>query len=127
MEESTLETRIREAVEELGKMNYDDPNRGKLINEIKTLKELQLSEQEADDARLNNAARNDIDERRLEIEEQKVQNDKRKNGTDIAKLVVYSLLGVGMSFSSYMMDNWFHRDSSMYRFGEKLHDFLMKK
>lgn len=127
MEENTLEKRIQEAIEELGKLNFDDPNRGKLLNEIKTLKELQIAEQQTDDSRMNNSARNDIEEQKLQIEEQKVKNDRRKNGTDIAKLVVYGLLGVGMSFSSYMMDNWFHKDTGMYRFGEKMHDFLIRK
>jgi len=122
-----LEKREHEAYEELGKLNYGDENRGKVLNELKTLASIRNDYDQTELSRLNNIAKNDIEDRKLDVESEKIKNDKRRMWSEVGKAVLYFVGGFGSMFSSYMMSEWFQRDTQLHRFGEKLHDQITKR
>ncbi len=122
-----LEEVERAAYEELQKMGPDDPNRKNMLNEAKTCAELRLTYDQNEATRLNNNAKNDLDERRLAIEEEKVKNDKSRVKVDFAKGLLYFVGGIFSGFSSYMMSDWFQEYKPMGRISEKMHDLIVRK
>ena len=122
-----LEQREREGYEELGKLKYDDPIRGKVLNELKTLSDIRNDFESQEQTRLNNNAKNDIEEQKLVIESEKIRNEKKRIGAEVGKAVLYFVGGFSSMFGSYMLGEWFQKDSSMHRFGERLHDMITKR
>lgn len=98
------EEREHEVLEQLGRMNMDDANRKALVSELTALSSIRNSYEQTEQTRLNNNARNDIEEQKLVIEEEKVKNDKKRT---IAMWVqTFLSVGVGgyLTFKSYNMD-----------------------
>lgn len=122
-----MEEREKEIYVELGKLKFDDPKRQKLMAEAKSLADIKNAYETTENNRLNNNARNDIEEQKLVIEEAKLRNDKRRIGVDIARIIVYTIAGFGLNVASYTMDSWFQKDSRMQKFAERVHDMLTKK
>lgn len=122
-----LEQREREAYKELGQMSFDDPNRGKVVSEAKTLAELRAKFEESENTRLNNNARNDIDEQRIRLDEEKLKNEKARTRFDVWKVLIYVAAGFGMNVSSYMFDEWFQDYKPLGRFKDRVHDLIIKK
>ena len=120
------EDRIKEKLEELGRMSKDDPNREKVQKEIDMLSKNHLNYIELEQNRLNNNAKNDNDEQKLLIEEEKIKLDKKKMvWTGIASIFV-PLVSIGtgtfVHFKSYHMDEqyWPHKESKSH--GDNLID-----
>ena len=122
-----MEKRERELYLELGKCNFDDAKRQKLIQEAKTLADIKNAYDSTENARLNNNAKNSIEEEKLVIEAGRLKNEKRRNIVEVVKIGLYVVAGVGINLGSYMLDPWFQKDNRMQRFGERLHDMLTKK
>lgn len=122
-----LEETERAAYEELKKLNFDDPNRKNVLNEAKTCAELRMTYEQNENTRLNNNAKNDLDEQRLVIEAEKVKNDKNRVRVDFTKGMLYFVGGIFSGFSSYMMSDWFQDYKPLTRFSEKMHDLLVRK
>lgn len=122
-----LEARETEAYEELGKLAFDDPARGKILNEIRTYSDIRIANEQTEQNRLNNNSKNDIEEQRVAIEAQKVQNDRVRMNTELAKAGLFLLGGLSSTFLSYSMEEWFQKFTPLQRFGEKLHDFIVRK
>lgn len=98
------EEREHEVLEQLGRMSMDDANRKALVSELTALSSIRNSYEQTEQTRLNNNARNDIEEQKLVIEEEKVKNDKKRT---IAMWVqTFLSVGVGgyLTFKSYNMD-----------------------
>jgi len=130
MEESTVdlnEQRLREAYEELGKLKYDDPNRGKVLDEVKKLEEIRSTYEQNETTRLNNYAHNEIDERKIEVEEQKVKNERKRIRTDWWKIAVYGVCAVGTTAFSYLIDPWVQKDPKLQRVGEDFRNLINRK
>lgn len=113
--------------EELGRMKLDDPNREKLLKEAKMYADMRIAYATEEETRLNNHARNDIDEEKLVIEHQKLDNEKKRMRFDLGKAAMYLFGGFASSFSSYMMAEWFQDYKPLTRFSEKVHDCLIRK
>ena len=122
-----LEQREKEAYEELGRLKHDDPNRKNLLSEVKIYSDIRVANNETEQARLNNNAKNDLEEERLIIEKQKLKNDKARIRWDFGKGVLYFLAGMTSGVSSYMLDSWFQNYKPLTRFQERLHDMITKK
>lgn len=122
-----LEQREREGYEELGRLKYDDPLRGKVLNEVKTYSDIRIAFESQEQTRLNNNAKNDIEEQKLVIESEKIRNEKKRIGADVGKAVLYFVGGFSSMVGSYMLGEWFQKDSSMHRFGERLYDMITRK
>ena len=122
-----MEKREKEVYVELGKLNHDDPNRKKLLDEAETYFRIRNGYDSAEQKRLDAYAKNEIEERKIQVEEAKVQNDKRRTWVDFAKAGLFLIGGFCSGVSGYMLDTWFQKDTRMQRFSEKVHDALLRK
>ena len=73
------ETRVKAAYLELGRMNYDDPNRKKVLDEIEVYSRVDNAYEQTEQKRLDNYVKNELEERRIRVEETKAKNDKQRN------------------------------------------------
>ena len=122
-----MDAREKELYLELGKLEFDDPKRQKLIQEAKTIADIKNAYESTENARLNNNAKNSIEEEKLVIEAGRLKNERRRNVVEIVKIGLYVVAGVGINFASYALDPWLQRDNRMQRFGERVHDLLTRK
>lgn len=107
MEENNLELyekREHEVLEQLGKMEMSDPNRKNLVQELNTLSSIRNNYDQTELTRLNNNARNDIEEAKLAIEEEKVKNDKERTKAMWFQAALSFLGGAALTMKSYHMD-----------------------
>ncbi len=121
------ETRIHEAYEELGRLKYDDPNRGKVMSEIKVLEEIKLNEANAESTRLNNNAKCDIEEQKLVVERERTQIEKKKIRSTWGQIAAYFIAGFGSLGAGYLLDPWFQKNPQMTKFSERCRDLILKK
>ena len=106
-EESNLdlyEKREHEVLERLGRMEQNDPERKSAVNELTALSSIRVSYEQTEQARLNNNARNDIDEERLKIEQAKLENDRERNKAMWIQALLSFLAGTALTMKSYHMD-----------------------
>ena len=118
------EERIKEKLEELGRMSKDDQNREKVQKEIDMLSKNHLSYVELEQNRLNNNAKNDNEEQKLLIENEKIKVDKKKIfWSSIASIVVpiFSIgTGTYVHFRSYHMEEEHYPDKEIKSHGINL-------
>lgn len=122
-----LEQREKEVYEELGRLDMNDPKRGPLLNEAKTLAGIRVAYEETEQTRLNNNAKNDIEEEKLVIESEKLKNDKARMKLDFGKAAMYLFGGFASGLSSYMLEGWFQEYKPLKRFQERVHDLVIRK
>ena len=122
-----IEEREREALEELGRLKTDDPNRGKVLAEVKTIAEIRNSYDQTELTRLNNNAKNSIEEEKLVVEQQKVKNDTKRIRAELGKAAMFIAGGFIGNFGSYLLDTCFQKFTPLQRFADKLHEFSMRK
>lgn len=120
------EKQIHDAYVELGRLKYDDPNRGKVLSEIKSLEEIKRDEENAETTRLNNNARNDIEEQKLDVERERCSIEKRKIRSAWGQIAAYFIAGFGSLGAGYLLDPWFQKNPSFVKFSEKLRDKILK-
>lgn len=120
------EKQIHDAYVELGRLKYDDPNRGKVLSEIKSLEEIKRDEENAETTRLNNNARNDIEEQKLDVERERCSIEKRKIRSTWGQIAAYFVAGFGSLGASYLLDPWFQKNPNFVKFSEKLRDKILK-
>ena len=100
-----LEEAENRAWKELGEMKFDDPNRQKVLNEALETSKRRLEYQQADENRLSNNRKNDIEEEKLVIEKEKVENEKQKVTNEKWKIGIMPLIAFGGGIVSYYMDD----------------------
>lgn len=98
------EEREREILEALGRMETSDPNRKNLIQELNTISTIRNNYDQTELTRLNNNARNDIEEAKLAVEEEKVKNDKNRAIATAVQSAVSIGVGTYLFHKSYHMD-----------------------
>lgn len=84
--------------------DVNDPNWQKLINGAKTASDIRNAMDTAENTRLNNNARNDIEEQKLVVDEERIKVDKQRNLINVLTLIGYASLGVWSAMKSYSMD-----------------------
>ena len=122
-----MEKQEKEAYLELGKLGYEDANRKKILDELEVRSRIRIAYDTAEQKRLDNYAKNEIEERRITVEEEKAKNEKKRIGADVTKAIIFLVGGFFSGFSGYMLDTWFQKDPRMSRFQEKVHDAILKK
>lgn len=98
------EERMKELLEQLGKMPIGDPAREKIVEELNDYSRIVDDYEGRDLKRLDNNAKNDIEEARLEIDAQKIILEKSRIRTERFKVFAYILSGIGTGMLSYNMD-----------------------
>ena len=122
-----IEANEKALYEHLGRVNYDDASRGKLLEEAKVYAGIRKTYGELEQTKLDSESKNQLDVRRMIIEEEKVKNEKKRIGVDVGKAALYFFGGMFSGFSSYMLDTWFQEYKPLKRLQEKAHDALIKK
>lgn len=125
--EELLEKREKEVYLELGKIGFDDEKRKQLMNEAKTFAEIRNANDQAENTRLNNNARNDIEEQKLVTEQERLKTEKAKIAVDVGKIVAGVLGGIGMTVMSYNMDTLYTKDNRVQKFAERIHEWLIMR
>ena len=90
---------------QLADMKFEDPNRSKVLNEVLEISKRRREYQQADENRLSNNRKNDIEEEKLVIEKEKVENEKQKVTNEKWKIGIMPLIALGGGFISYYMDD----------------------
>ena len=106
-EKSNLELyreREREILEQLGRMKEDDPARKPLVEELSKVSSIIVAYEQTDQTRLNNNAQNDINEQRLIIDEKKIVQEDKRIRLGLFQGGLYTLVGAGLAYWSYHMD-----------------------
>ena len=122
-----IETRLKEACVELGKMEPHDPKRKEVLAEIDTLNKSLMSYDQTENDRLATNAKNDLDQQRINVEIEKVRNDGRKIKLGWGQVIIGVLAGLGINTWSYLMAEYAQPDKPMQKFGEKMYEFMKPK
>lgn len=121
-----LEQSIHDAYEELNRLKFGDENRGKVLNEIKILEDIQQKASDSESARLNNNARNDIEESKLEIERQKVAVERKKVRSAWRQTLVYAFVGTLSTGLSFFAEPWFQKNQTLNKFSDKVTSLILR-
>ena len=98
------EKRMNELYEKLDRMSLDDPNRKSIVDEIGDHARIVNDYENRDLKRLDNNAKNDIEEQRIIIDSDRNLIERAKVRTDRMKLFAYIIGGIGTGMMSYNMD-----------------------
>ena len=119
-----LEERQRELLELLGRMEIDDSKRSKVQEELNLISKIIVETRAQEETRLNNNARISIDEERLRIDQEKLENDKQWKWVTVGTSVGGAVLGAGMQWMSYHMEETGYAYKSLKAFGERTVEFF---
>ena len=98
------EEREREILEQLAKMDLDDPKREKLERELETLSKIINSYKQTELTRLNNNMQNDIKEEQLVIDARKVETEEKKVKAGWGQTILCVGGSIGLTGLSYFLD-----------------------
>lgn len=112
----------RKILEEYNKLDPDDPKRAELLKQLTGISAIRNNYEQTEQNRLNNNARNDIEEQKLVVQEEQTKNDK-------LKVLIWSgltLLGYGLGhydqIKSYHMEEKNFAFKGLKSYGEKMID-----
>lgn len=110
----------RSVYEELLKLDVTDPNYEKVQKSAKTFADIKVNYAETEQNRLNSYAKNEQDDRRLVIEEKKVQVDKSRVRMDGVKAGLYFFGGIATGLGGFFLEPIFQKSKTLEKFSEKL-------
>lgn len=87
--------RIAEATEELGKLEYGDSKREKLVEEIETLSKIYLEAEKSDTTRINSNIQNDLAQDRLALDIEKVKTEKGNSRRELLGTIIKTIASLG--------------------------------
>ena len=119
-----LEERQRELLELLGRMEIDDPKRSKVQEELNLISKIIVEMKSQEETRLNNNARISIDEERVKIEQEKLENDRQWKWVTVGTSVGGAILGAGMQWLSYHIEDTSYAYKGLKAFGERTTEFF---
>lgn len=115
-----VEDRMRELLDNLGKSPIDNPKREAVVRELESYSKIVDQYEARDQRRMDNNAKNDIEEQRIVIDQMKVLNDKARNRSEMIKWIFYILGSGGFGFWAYNMDKMHLGNKRMLRFVDDL-------
>ena len=122
-----IEQRLKEATEELGRLDPNDTAKRKAkVDEITALTDNLNGLDQAAETRNNNNKKNDNDEDRLKIDNERLKLEKRKLVFNIVLGVLTPLTSFGLYTWSYLVGENMQGDKPMQRAADKIHDGLSK-
>ena len=123
-----IEQNEKKLYEELAELDpIKDPNYAEGLKKAKIYSEIHSAYDQNETTRLNNNARNDIDEEKLRIEEAKVQNEKAKIKVDGWKAGMYVFFGAVFGFGGYFLDPILQNNKSFQKLQDKCMDFVNRR
>lgn len=115
-----VEDRMRELLDNLGNRQIDDAKREAVVRELESYSKIVDQYEARDQRRMDNNAKNDIEEQRIVIDQMKVLNDKAKNRSEMFKWIFYILGSGGFGFWAYNMDKMHLGNKRMLRLVDDL-------
>lgn len=122
-----LEEVEKNGLQQLNRMEYNDPNRGKVLDEIEKVSKIRNAYDQTELTRLNNNARNDQEEAKIAIDEKKVENERRKTNLDFGKAVLYFVAGFGGGWLSFNMEKTELAFKQMWKNTERWWDNIVRR
>ena len=122
---SLYEMREKEILLKLGRMEPEDPNYQKLLNQAKTYAEIRNADETADLTRLNNNAKNELEEARIEVDVKKTKNETARIWVDLGRIAAAVYTSIRTPFISYHMEEYSNPYKKMEQSMTKLKDDLM--
>lgn len=98
------EARLRQLYKDLENITAADPNYKKTVENIEILSKVLESYNQTEMKRLDNNAKNDIEEAKLILDQQKLQNERVRNRGEWWSRFLYAGLVAGSAYFSYNMD-----------------------
>jgi hypothetical protein len=98
------EARLAQLYHDLERYEPTDPNYKKIAENIEILSRVSDSHGQVELKRLDNNAKNDIEEQKLVIEMQKLKNDKARTRSEWFGRIFYGALVTGSAYFSYNQD-----------------------
>lgn len=97
MDTEELNKRIDEVLKELGEMKFEDPKRKDLVEELTSLSRISLEAEKRDADRINSYTQNDINQQRIEIDEERIKMDRANSKRELFGRIIQAVLSVGGS------------------------------
>lgn len=121
------EKREKEVLIEAGKYKPGEAERTKIMNEAKLHAEIRNIDENLELTRINNQAKNEIEEEKLNIEREKVKTDRKRTRNDVLKILAAVVTYAGGTVVCYHMD----KTENIYKRGERavsdLWNFLSRR
>ena len=121
-----METSLQKSYEEWNEMKDGDENKPKKLNEIKTLAEVMNNYDKTNQERLNDNAKNSIDEARIKIEEAKVKNDHKRIVLGWGEIGIGLTFGALINFANFILSENMQADKGLQRFADNCYNWITK-
>lgn len=92
-----IDERCNEILDDLGKTKMDDPSYGNKVKNLETLSKIKADQETRDQTRMNNNARNDIEEVKVRLEEEKLKV--QKQGQVLSGFQTFGYAGLACLFA----------------------------
>lgn len=117
-----IDERCNEILEDLGKTKMDDAAYGTKVKNLETLTKIKADQETRDQNRTNNNARNDIEEIKVRLEEEKLKVQKQGQILSVVQTVGYGGLACLFAKISYKGDLTGLANRPIMDMGRKLFD-----
>ena len=97
---------MRDLYEGLNKMQVGDPKRESIMKEIESHSKIVDSYESRDLRRMDNNAKNDIEEQRVIVDQMKVQNSKAELWVRLIEKAMYFVGAFGVGYYGYHADKY---------------------
>lgn len=122
-----IQKRLMEATEQLGKYEADDKeHRSAKMSEITNLTNSLVALDKVENERLNNNARNSVDEERLVIDAEKIEVEKKKIRFGKWQLGIGIVGGFLIQLAGFILNENMQKEGGMTRFAEKCAEDVRK-
>lgn len=105
MDFDKLDARANEVLDEMGNVKPGSPEREKLVNELTAISKVVDDAEKRDANRINSYTQNDINQQRIEIDEERIKTDRANSKRDfwgrIIHTAVTSAVSVGLAIVSF--------------------------
>ena len=122
-----LEECERKNYEEILKLEPGDQNAQKLVNNAKTYAEVHQIHSKTEQDRLNDNARNEQAERQMEIEMEKLKNERKRARAEAWRPWLYAGFGLIGGAASYLMDPFVSKWKPFKDFQDRCGDFINRR
>lgn len=119
------EKREKEVLLELGKTKPEDANYQKLLNQAKIYAEIRNADETADLTRINNNAKNELEEARIAIDVKKTKNETARIWVDLGRIAAAIYTSIKTPFISYQMEENLNSYKKMEQSMSRLSDNLL--
>lgn len=119
------EKREKEILLELGKMKPEDANYQKLLNQAKTYAEIRNADETSELTRINNNAKNELEEARINIDVKKTKNETARIWVDLSRIAAAIYTSIKAPFVSYQMEEHYNSYKKMEQSMSRLSDNLL--